>query len=81
MIKITYHSDKDCRKGCHPLTYTDVRDKRHPTEVHICSIDEPGAWFDDKWNCHVDGTDYPFDTKEQCICFGLYVLGYLQYEK
>ena len=24
MIKITYHSDKECRKGCHPVTYTDL---------------------------------------------------------
>lgn len=81
MIKITYHTDENCRKGCHPVTYTDDRDKKHPTEVHICSIDEPGAWFDDKWNCHVDGTDYPFKSREKCIIWGLTVYGILDFEE
>ena len=72
---IIIKSDEGCRKGCHPVHLVDKYNKRQ-VETHIFSIDEPGAWFDDKWNCHVDGTDYPFDTKEQAILHGLYVLGY-----
>ena len=79
-MKITYHSDKDCRKGCHPVTYTADEGKRTEYEVHICSIDEPGAWWEDKWNCHVDGTDKEFNTRDEAIIHGLYVMGYINFE-
>ena len=78
MTLIVYHSDEGHRKGCHPVTL--VHEGKKTTESHIFSIDEPGAWYEHKWNCHVDGTDYPFDTREQCIAWGLQVLGYLSYE-
>ena len=76
---IIIKSDEGCRKGCQPVHLVNNNAKRS-SEDHIFSIDEPGAWFDDKWNCHVDGTDYPFDTKEEAIQHGLWVLGYLRDE-
>lgn len=80
MIKLTFKSDEGSRKGCHRVTLTTKVGKKR-LEDTIFLIDEPGAWFDDKWNCHVDGMDFPFDTREQCICWGLSVLGYLNYEE
>lgn len=80
-LTITYHTDANSRKGCHPVTLSTGKEKKGEKPSTIFLVDEPSAWFEDKWNCHVDGTDYPFKTKEECICWGLYVLGYLQYEK
>jgi hypothetical protein len=37
-------------------------------------IDCPGRWFDDKYNCHVDGCNYPFDTVEAALEHGAAVL-------
>ena len=81
MTKILYQNDKDCRKGCHPVMLIENSGTKNETRTLIFSVDEPGAWWDDKWNCHVDGTDYPFDTLEQCITWGLYVHGYLEYQE
>jgi hypothetical protein len=75
-MRIIIKSDEGCRKGCHPVHLLHDAGKK-TYEFQIFSIDEPGAWFDDKWNCHVDGTDYPFDTKEQAVFHGLLVRGYI----
>ena len=37
-------------------------------------IDEPGTWWDDEWNVHVDGCDYPCKTLEDALCKGVEVL-------
>lgn len=37
-------------------------------------IDEPHTWWDDEWNVHVDGCDYPCKTLEDAICKGVEVL-------
>lgn len=78
-MTIFYHSDENCRKGCHvvsrPYSY------RGKIELaHLFSIDEPGAWYENEWNVHVDGCDYPVPTKEAAINRGMYVLGYGQFE-
>ena len=85
MNSIIYKTDEGHRKGCHPVVR--VREKWDGRmkkviqfEDTLFLIDEPGAWYEDSWNCQVDGTDYPCDTKEQCICLGLWVLGYLEYD-
>lgn len=57
------------------ITYNEgTRDERSVTAF---LIDEPGAWWDDKWNCHVDGQDFPCDTRDEAIVKGLHSLGYL----
>lgn len=35
------------------------------------TIDTPGAWFDDVYNLHIDGTDNPFKTLEECLKAGV----------
>ena len=55
-------NDTGCRKGCHPV-YCLYAYRQKIEERQWFSIDEPGAWFEDKWNCHVDGTDYEFATR------------------
>jgi hypothetical protein len=35
-------------------------------------VDLPGRWFEDKYNCHVDGCDYPCDTLEDALERGAY---------
>lgn len=79
-MKIIYHTDKGCRKGCHPVTYKVDEGKKTEREIHICSIDEPGAWWEDKWNCHVDGTDKAFSSRWTAIIWGLTVYGILDFE-
>lgn len=81
MIKITYHTDKNSRKGCHPVTLSTGKEKKRENPATLFLVDEPGAWFDDKWNCHVDGTDYPMSSRENCIIWGLVILGYLDFEE
>ncbi len=71
---LIYKSDEGCRKGCHPVmrryTY-----KGKECEEHYFSVDEPGAWYwDEKWNCHVDGCDYPCASREEAIRKGADVL-------
>ena len=38
------------------------------------SIDEPGTWFDDEYNCHVDGCDHACKTLHEAISKGIWVL-------
>ena len=78
MRRLVYKTDAGCRKGCHPVNFLRAY-RREIEEVHAFSIDEPGAWWDDEWNCHVDGTDYPFATREEAIRWGAHVLGYDEY--
>lgn len=73
-IAITYHNDNGSRKGCHRVTLSTDGGR---SESLVFLVDEPGAWWDDEWNCHVDGVDYPCKTREHAICKGLHVLGYL----
>ena len=67
MRTLEYHTDEGCRKGCHPVSVT------YPTRFggfvrrQVFSVDEPGAWFDNRWNCHADGCDHPCDSREEAI--------------
>lgn len=54
-----YKSDDGCRKGCH-LVYRLYPYRQKIEERQWFSIDEPGAWFEDKWNCHVNGWPYNY---------------------
>lgn len=76
-MKITYHTDEESRKGCHPVKITYNEGTRAEYTATAFLIDEPMAWFYDHWNCHVDGQDFPCNTREQAIVKGLQVLGYL----
>lgn len=77
MRTLIYKSDAGHRKGCHPVhIVTKTRNGKQKTE-HYFSVDEPGAWFDNEWNCHVDGCDYPCKSMEEAILKGADVL-YLQ---
>jgi len=64
------------RNGCYSIDLVATAKRGDVTEARTYFlIDEPGAWFEDKWNCHVDGTDYEFDTKEEAIRWGFHVEG------
>lgn len=65
-------SDIGCRKGCHPV-FALYAHKGQIEQRQWFSIDEPGAWFEDKWNCHVDGVDYEFATRDEAIRWGIHV--------
>lgn len=74
MRTLVYMSDAGCRKGCHPVFI--LRAYRGKIEERLYfSVDEPGAWWDEKWNCHVDGCDYPCESREEAIEKGASVLG------
>lgn len=73
MRTLEYHSDKGCRKGCHPVSIIG-RHRGKITQDHYFSVDEPGAWFDERWNCHVDGCDYPCNSRDEAIRIGAAVL-------
>lgn len=55
-----------------------VRDWRPRSRKNILylhfMIDEPGTWWDDEWNVHVDGCDYPCKTLEEAVYKGVEVL-------
>lgn len=64
MRTLVYMSDEGCRKGCHPVFI--LRAYRGKIEENLYfSVDEPGAWWEEKWNCHVDGCDYPCESREE----------------
>lgn len=73
MRTLEYHSDQGCRKGCHPVSAIETY-RGKETRQRCFSVDEPGAWFDDRWNCHVDGCDHPCDSREEAIRIGARVL-------
>lgn len=61
------------RKGCHPVNI--LREYRGKTvEYYYFSVDEPGAWLDNEWNCHVDGCDYACKSRREAIEKGAAVL-------
>ena len=64
-------NDTGCRKGCHPVYCLYVGERRKISERQWFSIDEPGAWFDDCWNCHVDGMDFECATRDEAIEKGI----------
>lgn len=74
MRTLEYHSDKGCRPGYHPVSIVRTDRKGRNSTEHYFSVDEPGAWFDDQWNCHVDGCDYPCATREEAVQLGADVL-------
>lgn len=78
-MQINFHSDENCRKGCHVVSSCFVR-RNTPIYQHLFSVDEPGAWWENDWNCHVDGCDYPAPTKEAAIKRGMHVRGYDDFE-
>ena len=71
-----YKSDEGHRKGCHPVIELWAARRGVINEIHVFSVDEPGAWFDDCWNCHVDGMDFECATREDAIERGLSHYGY-----
>ena len=66
MRTLVYKSDAGCRKGCHPVNILRAY-RGEIVEDHYFSVDEPGAWWDEEWNCHVDGCDYPCKSREEAI--------------
>lgn len=78
-MTIFFHSDDNCRKGCHVVS-RGVLSRGKLVFQHLFSVDEPGAWWDNQWNVHVDGTDYPAPTKEAAINRGMYYYGFGQWE-
>lgn len=66
-----YKSDEGCRKGCHPVFKLVAGRRGAIDDVHMFSVDEPGAWFEDSWNCHVDGMDFECATREEAIEKGI----------
>ena len=73
MRTLIYRSDKGCRKGCHPVDIVLVHRGKQTTRRYF-SVDEPGAWWTESWNCHVDGCDYPCASREDAIRTGADVL-------
>ena len=63
-------NDTGRRKGCHPV-FALYAYKGQIEQRQWFSIDEPGAWFEDKWNCHVDGMDFECATREGAIDRGV----------
>ena len=79
MVVVNYHSDENNRKGCHVVSQPIV--KRGKVQLfHLFSVDEPGAWYEDEWNCHVDGCDYPAPTREAAINRGMYYYGIVSFQ-
>lgn len=74
-MDIYYHTDENCRKGCHVVSEKTRGRGGQIVNVHLFSIDEPGAWWDDCWNVHVDGCDYKADSKLEAIYKGMRVRG------
>lgn len=74
MTTLYYHSDDGCRKGCHPVSIQ-YPHRGKPHNQHVFSIDEPGAWWADDWNLHVDGQDILCASKEEAVRRGAEVLG------
>lgn len=74
--KNTYIIAKGNRRGCYCVNeiLSVVRGEIKDVSCRFL-LDEPGAWFEDKWNCHVDGTDYEFETKEAALRWGFKVEG------
>ena len=79
MKTLVYKSDAGCRKGCHPV-YSRRPFRGKTIEVHSFSVDEPGAWWDDEWNCHVDGMDFPCKSRDEAIKIGAGNYGVEEYE-
>lgn len=73
MRTLVYKSDAGCRKGCHPVNILRVY-RGKIEEDHYFSVDEPGAWWEEEWNCHVDGCDYPCNSRQEAIEKGAAVL-------
>lgn len=56
------------REGCYSIENVITAKRGDVSETRtLFLIDEPGAWFDDCWNCHVDGMDFEMPTKEAAI--------------
>lgn len=53
------------RSGKHPVTRTYTRGKKSVTCL-MAWIDPPGTYWDEEWNVHVDGCDYPHLSMEEC---------------
>lgn len=70
MRVLELHSDRGCRKGCHPVSITRTDRRGRKSSAHYFSVDEPGAWFDDSWNCHVDGCDHPCGSLQEAVATG-----------
>lgn len=77
MAKTVYyvHATNPERRGI--VFVTRVR-KQGRKQILDCEymLDPPGAWDETKWNCHVDGCDYQFDTKEEALRCGADVYDY-----
>lgn len=70
---LEYHTDQGCRKGCHPVSIRTGKGRKTEKRLYF-SVDEPGAWFEREWNCHVDGCDYPCESRREAIRKGVQTL-------
>lgn len=61
----------DGRDGCHPI----IKDTPNPYGHYHFLIDDPGAWYEDEYNLHIDGCDYPCSTREEAIKKGIKFYG------
>lgn len=53
---------------------TKYKSGRKEVERIAFQIDCPGKWYDEEYNCHVDGCDYPFATVDEALEHGAKVL-------
>lgn len=58
----------------HVWVTTKYKRKKKVIERIAFQIDLPGRWFEEEFNCHVDGCDYHFDNMEKCLNHGATVL-------
>ena len=40
--------------------------KQEKFKSFVCWFDPPGAWFDDCWNVHIDGSDFACKDLDEC---------------
>lgn len=78
--KTFYPPQSGVREGCWPVVQLVSRKgSRDIEEIRRFTIDAPGAWFPDSWNCHVDGCDNEFKTLKEAVEYGCLVCGIKDY--
>ena len=79
-MTVYYHTDEGGgRKGCHPVSRGIVYRRKFEYQ-RLFSVDEPGTWWADEWNVHVDGMDFPAPSRDAAIKRGMEILGYGEFE-
>lgn len=78
--KTFYPPQSGVREGCWPVVQLVSRKgSRDIEEIRWFTIDAPGSWFLDSWNCHVDGCDNEFKTLKEAVEYGCLVCGIKNY--